>query len=165
QLLSPLDANTWAQVPVETLGWLPADFVVALDEATRAVIDERAEAVGGVGALAAAAEENGDLPPFFTLLARQPLLGGTRLCGPEDISPELVSSIGSFLPDVFNALPPAALMRLTPEALAALPPAYVDDLPDDLRDELDALAASAGGLGAGGNGAASGSSPAMPSTW
>ena len=167
ELLRPLTAAMWEQVPVETLGWLPASFVASLGEAERAAIEARAEAVGGVGALAAAAEESGDLPPFFTLITQQPLLGGRRLCGPEDLSPELLSTLGSFLPQTLNSLPPETLRRLSPEALAALPAGVVESLPDDLRAELDERAAAAGGLGAGAaeNATAGSNSPNMPDSW
>ena len=165
QLLRPLGPEAWAQVPAETLGWLPADFAETLDADARAVVEARAEAVGSVGALAAAAEQRGDLPPFFALLARQPLLGGARICGPEDLSPELISAVGSFMPAAFESLSPATLERLSPAALAALPPAFVEDLPDDLRATLSARAESAGGLASAAGAGADSGAPAMPASW
>lgn len=167
ELLRPLNSKAWEKIPVETLGWLPADFVERLDEEARQVVETRAEQVGGVGALAAQAKEKGELPPFFALMAQQPLLGGTRLCGPEDLSPELITGISSFMPGVMNSLPPAALKRLSPEALAVLPSETIEELPDELRAELEEKAESAGGLGAAGAAAAAmnGSSPNMPDSW
>ncbi|MBN1285877.1 MAG: efflux RND transporter permease subunit [Anaerolineae bacterium] len=167
ELLRPLNAAAWEQVPVETLGWLPVDFVASLDEGARSAIETRAEAVGGVGALAAEAEQAGDLPPFFALLAQQPLLGGVRLCGPQDLSPELISGVSSFIPGVVSSLSPEALKRLTPEALAVLPADVVEGLSDDLRAELEVMAESAGGLGGAvaAAEAANGDSPKMPDSW
>jgi multidrug efflux pump subunit AcrB len=60
QLLDMLTPVHLRGLSPEVLGWLPAAFVESLDPALKAELDDLAAEVGGVGALAAAAEAESD---------------------------------------------------------------------------------------------------------
>ena len=79
QLLNLLTPENLRRFSPEVLGWLPADYIESLDPGLRAELDELAQPVGGLGALAIEAEAGA-----AALAADAPELSGTWREAPEE---------------------------------------------------------------------------------
>jgi HAE1 family hydrophobic/amphiphilic exporter-1 len=79
QLLQVLTPDNLRRFSPEVLGWFPEEFILSLDESLRAELDELAESVGGLGALAVQAEAEAE-----ALAADAPELSGLWREEPEE---------------------------------------------------------------------------------
>jgi multidrug efflux pump subunit AcrB len=83
------------------------------------------------------------LPLIWSIMASQQ---GLQLQTVGDLTPDFVQLAGGLGRVAFADLTPEMLRAMSPEVLAALPGYYIAELDADLRSELEALAAPAGGL-------------------
>ncbi len=83
------------------------------------------------------------LPPVWTVMAVQQEL---ELQTVGDLTPDFIQLASGLGRIAFADLTPEMLRAMAPEVLAALPGYYIAELDEGLRAELEALAATAGGL-------------------
>jgi hypothetical protein len=165
QLLHTLTPENMRRFSPEVLGWFPEDFILDLDESLRAELDSIAESVGGLGALAAQAEE---------LAANAPELSGLWREGSEESAgvfptfetaadlfttgfTESAAELLNLLVDSGQAQAPQLMADLTPDVilwltekeenflqklnpatLRLLSPEVLGVLPEDFLETLDA---------------------------
>ncbi len=85
------------------------------------------------------------LPLIWTVMAAQQ---GMPLQTTGDLAPDFIQVASGLGRVAFAELTPEMLRAMAPEVLAALPGYYIAELDEDLRSELEAQAAPAGGLAA-----------------
>ena len=137
QLLDDLTPEMLLAMPLEALAGLPAEYFETLDGELQAELGQRLAAMP-------AAEDTGELPPGWQSAGQ---VQGIPLQFPEDVTPEILQGIASFVPQFLDDLSADNLRRFSPEVLGWLPANFIETLDADLRAELQQLAEPAGGLG------------------
>jgi HAE1 family hydrophobic/amphiphilic exporter-1 len=177
-LLTPIHLRDFSP---EVLGWLPVDYIAGLEPELQAELDELANSVGGLGALALAAQAEAEAlaveAPELTGAWRQPPPEGTAVAFPAfetaadlltsgfassaaELLNLLVANAGDLAPDLLadltlevidwlvenesdflKNLNSGTLRLLSPEVLAELPDDFLASLDQELRTELEGIAA------------------------
>ncbi len=162
--------EVWQALAPEVLAAVPDS---ALEFVDAEIADQVTELVAKARAYLAAAEPepaaDPDLLPDLWRMAGQQQ--GITLEKAADITVEILRGIVGFAPQALDMLTLHHLRSLSPEVLAWLPEDFVEQLPADLRAELEELAAPAGGLGAAAKKEAeeaaqlSAEAPPLPESW
>jgi hypothetical protein len=137
EFLDDLTPEMLLAMPVDALTAIPESYLSALDPELGAKIAERLTSVQE--------PDETNLLPETWQFAGETL--GITLTTPQDVTQEILQGIVSFAPQMLDELTPEHLRQLSADVLAWLPTEFVDSLDPDLRDELNELAQSAGGLG------------------
>ncbi|WP_420627963.1 efflux RND transporter permease subunit [Candidatus Leptofilum sp.] len=162
ELAATLTPEILLALPAETLAAAPEALLNQLDPAIQQTIANiiiadaqfkaaTAVASEGDGEPTAEAEpepvDPSRLPDLLIQITSQ---FGFPLENVQDITPEVMRQIGGFgaqANQILQLLTPDNLRLLQPEVIALLPVEFLDTLPEDLRAELDELAAEFGGAG------------------
>lgn len=150
-LLEQLTSENLLALQPEVIALLPVAFVDGLDADLKAQLDELAVEFGGAGVLAAEEAANADPARLPDALIQGAAAAGVEVEFAQDITPGFVRLLGGLGEQAVQALAlltPDHLRLMQPEAIAWLPPVYLDTLDTALRAELDELAAEFGGAGA-----------------
>ncbi|MEZ4641302.1 MAG: efflux RND transporter permease subunit [Chloroflexota bacterium] len=152
----------------EMLAMLPESYVTSLDAGLQQTIvnigiaQTRFLAMTEAEAVAETSTAGSRLPDQ---LIQGLTAAGLELEFAEDITPEMMQMLGDFGPMALQALAlltPDNLRALPAETIAWLPSEFVATLADDIRADLDALAADFGGAGALAGAAAAEAEPTDP---
>ncbi len=153
-----------AAVPDSALQYVPPEIAAQVTE-----LVARAKAYVAQAEPAAGPTADLDLLPDAWRLAG--LQQGLTLEKAADITVEVLRGVVGVAPQLLDTLTPRHLKSLSPDVLAWLPADFIEKLPDDLRAELEQLAAPAGGLGAAAQKEAeeaarlSAEAPLLPESW
>jgi multidrug efflux pump subunit AcrB len=139
QLLEDLTPEMLLATPAEALAALPDSYLQTLEPDLQEIIADR------IASLPTQEPEAGELPPSWKAAGQAQ---GLALEGPEDVTVEIFRGIADFAPQLLQDLTADNLRGLDPEVLGWLPADYVETLDPALLEDLEALAASVGGVGA-----------------
>lgn len=128
QMLTDLTPEMLLAMPLDALAALPEDYLQSLDPEFQTQLLERLSSLGVEAEL-----EPVPLPDsWIQAAAAQNVAIETTA----DLTPEIVSTIASFAPQMLEELTPEMLLAMPADALAALPSSYLETLETDLRDLL-----------------------------
>ncbi|MDX1616787.1 MAG: efflux RND transporter permease subunit, partial [Candidatus Promineifilaceae bacterium] len=160
QLLADLNSELLLALTPQQQAALPDEYVAQLDEGlqeTLAIMALRDAQLRAARVEDEAELEEAAAPAATPDPARLPdvLIQGAQSFGldiefADEIEPEFMRQIGALGPQglqVLQLMTADNLRALQPEAIALLPPEFVETLEPDLRADLDALAADFGGAG------------------
>lgn len=145
ELFADLTPEMLLAMPPDALEALPEGFLTELDLELQKQLAERIGEVEGSEEVVEETPDPRELPPAWQSAGESQ---GISLSMPEDVTPEIVQGIAEFAPQMFTMLTPEHLRGFSPEALGWLPVEYVENLDQELREELDEIAAEVGGAGA-----------------
>lgn len=156
QSLALLTPDNLRNLPAETIALLPAGFLDSLDPALRTELDGLAADFGGAGALLVAEttpteEPTAGLPEVtpVELPAEWATAGASMaitLTTTADITPELMTGIVTFSPELLNLLTPEMWRAIDPAGLTIALPPMAEILEPALLAQLQAIVAAANGL-------------------
>lgn len=156
QSLALLTPDNLRNLPAETIALLPAGFLDTLDPALRAELDGLAADFGGAGALLVAEttpteEPLAELPEVtpVELPAEWATAGastGITLTTTADITPEVMTGIVTFAPELLNTLTPEMWRAIDPAGLTIALPVMAETLEPALMGQLQAIISAANGV-------------------
>lgn len=128
QMLEDLTPEMLLAMPLDALAALPEDYLQSLDPELQSQLSER------LSLLDAQVELEPVLLPdsWIQAVAAQNVTIETTA----DLTPEIVSTIASFAPQMLQDLTSEMLQAMPVDALAALPTSYLETLEPDLRELL-----------------------------
>ena len=140
QMFDTLSADNLRLFSADLLGWLPLEYIANLDPVLQNELNELAQEVGGLGALAMSVvvepANPEDLPPQWQAAGDAQ---GIELNTVDDLTSEVVQGIAQFAPEMFELLSAENLLLMSPEVLAFLPETYFTSLDSELQLELQTM--------------------------
>jgi hypothetical protein len=137
QMLEDLTPEMLLAMPADALAAIPESYLETLDAELQQALTERLASVPEP-------EDTGALPASWKAAGQAQ---GITLEYPEDVTVEIFKGISSMAPQLLQTLTPDNLRRFSPEVLGWFPEDFIQSLDENLRAELDTLAAPVGGLG------------------
>jgi HAE1 family hydrophobic/amphiphilic exporter-1 len=143
QLLQPLTPDNLRRFSAEVLAWLPADYIETLDPALRGELEGLAAPAGGLGFLAAQADEEvSDAPELSGIWREAPEEGAGPLPTFETAADLMTSGFTTSAAELLNLLIQSGQAQ-TPQLMADLTPDVIQWLIDNEEGFLEKLDPSA----------------------
>jgi len=128
QMLTDLTPEMLLAMPLDALGALPPEFLGDLDSEVQVRISERVTAVDAACSTTAVA-----LPDTWIQAAAAQ---GQEIATIDDLTPEMVTAIASFAPQMLADLTPEMLLAMSAESLAVLPNDFLTSLDPELQAQI-----------------------------